>query len=111
MVSPRDCQHQNIYWEDFFKEGKLKADGKINNDFQWHDICCLDCGETKGQDFAMAAQIWYYKKIQEWLIDNGLAKRMISAAGDEFCHDSDFIRLSPKNLESAVIVILWFVSS
>ena len=72
MANPNNCQHKNIVWEDFFKEGKVKDDGEVNQAFKSHDAYCLDCGETKNERFAKALQRWYCKEIRDWLLTNKL---------------------------------------
>lgn len=61
-----NCNHENIYWDDFFKKEKIK------------NAYCLDCGDDKSDKFSVAFQRWYYKKIEKWLKDN------TSVIGSEF---------------------------
>jgi len=64
MVNPRNCQHQNIHWEDFFKLPKKNK------------AYCVDCGDNKSKLFTKNVQKWYCKKIENWLKDNNLTTEL-----------------------------------
>ena len=84
MTEPRNCQHKNIYWEDFFKLPKKNK------------TYCLNCGTNKGKTFASVAQRWYAKEIKEWLVNNGLVeKKTVNNTDYYFCNN--FIEFVKKN--------------
>ena len=62
MVSPKSCRHKNIQWEDFFKPEKQN-----NYQYNFRKAYCLECSTDKGREFAFNCQLWYKKKIDEWL--------------------------------------------
>jgi len=55
----KHCSHRNIQWDDFFKQEKK------NN--AW----CLDCGDIESNKFGVSLQMWYRKKISEWITSKG----------------------------------------
>ena len=86
MVSSNTCRHENIAWDDLFKENK-----STRNKFY-----CLDCGEVKGALFAMAITKWYKQKIEDWLKDNKLVEKFENdGRKGYFFHD--WIKFLEKN--------------
>ena len=69
MADPRNCRHENIHWEDFFKPEK-------QNTYKYHHqkAYCIDCGADKGEKVAKAIQRWYCNKIDEWLKSQGMER-------------------------------------
>jgi len=57
MISPKNCHHKNIQWQEFQK--KLK-------NYQ-NKAYCVDCGATESKSVARAIWKWYCEKIEEWL--------------------------------------------
>ena len=78
------CRHENIFWEDFFKEPKKNK------------AYCLDCSADKGKPIASAIKIWYVEKVKEWLRKNKLTKIYV-LNGEEIHSYNDFEEFVDKN--------------
>lgn len=60
MTRPNNCRHENIHWEDFFKEEKQN-----NTNYRHQNAYCVDCGADEGKSVAFSIQKWYRKKIED----------------------------------------------